>query len=114
MTMNMIFMIIAILFIVAVAAAGIYFYIRDKTLAEIRTEVYQLFLRAEHNPNFTKKGKLKMKWVLSQARMLLPTWAQILITDVFLENVIEAWFRAVKDLLDDGKYNKSTQSTYGD
>lgn len=107
MTMHMIFMIIAILFIVAVAAAGIYFYLRDKTLAEIRTDVYQLFLKAEHNPNFTKNGKQKMKWVLSQARMLLPSWAQIMITDTFLESVVEAWFRAVKDLLDDGKYNRS-------
>ena len=47
-----------------------------------------------------------MKWVLSQARMLLPKWAQVLITEEFLEKVIEGWFQAVKDLLDDGKYNK--------
>lgn len=109
MTINMILMIIVILFIASVLAAGIYFYLRDKTLAEIRTDVYQLFLKAEHNPNFTKKGKQKMKWVLSQARMLLPGWAQFLISDAFLENVVEAWFRAVKDLLDDGKYNKSVK-----
>ena len=108
MTINMIIMFIAILFIVAVAAAGIYFYLRDKTLAEIREDVYQLFLKAEHNPNFEKNGKQKMKWVLSQARKLLPMWAQYLITDIFLESVVEAWFRAVKDLLDDGKYNRST------
>lgn len=107
MTFNTIMMIALILFLVAVFAAGVYFYFRDKTLNDIRADVYQLFLKAEHNPNFTKAGKQKMKWVLSQARKLLPKWAQVLISDAFLENVVEAWFRAVKDLLDDGKYNKS-------
>ena len=107
MTFNTILMIAAIVFLLVILGAGVYFYLRDKTLAEIRADVYQLFLKAEHNPNFEKNGKQKMKWVLSQARMLLPTWAQIMITDTFLENVVEAWFRAVKDLLDDGKYNQS-------
>ena len=107
MTFNTIMMIVLIVFLLAVFAAGIYFYLRDKTLNEIRADVYQLFLKAEHNPNFTKKGKQKMKWVLNQARMYLPKWAQVLISDAFLESVVEAWFRAIKDLLDDGKYNKS-------
>lgn len=107
MTFNTIMMIALIIFLLAVFAVGIYFYFRDKTLNDIRADVYQLFLKAEQNPNFTKAGKQKMKWVLSQARMLLPEWAQVLISDAFLENVVEEWFQAVKDLLDDGKYNKS-------
>ena len=49
-----------------------------------------------------------MKWVLSQARLLLPAWAQVFITDAFLEKVVQGWFNAIKDLLDDGKLNKST------
>lgn len=107
MTFNTILTILLIVFLLVVIGGGIYFYLRDKTLNEIRADVYQKFLEAEHNPNFTKKGKQKMKWVLSQARMLLPKWAQVLVSDVFLENVVEAWFQAVKDLLDDGKYNRS-------
>lgn len=107
MTFNTIMTILVIVFLLLVLGAGIYFYFRDKTLNDIRKDVYQLFLKAEHNPNFAKKGKQKMKWVLSQARMLLPEWAQVLISDAFLENVVESWFQAVKDLLDDGKYNKS-------
>ena len=107
MTINTILALLLIVFLIAVISGGIYFYLRDKTLNDIRADVYQKFLEAEHNPDFTQKGKQKMKWVLSQARMLLPTWAQILITDAFLESVVEAWFQAVKDLLDDGKYNKS-------
>lgn len=107
MTFNTIMTILVIVFLLLILGGGIYFYFRDKTLNEIRADVYQKFLEAEHNPEFTKKGKQKMKWVLSQARMLLPKWAQMLISDEFLEKVIEGWFRAVKDLLDDGKYNKS-------
>ena len=48
-----------------------------------------------------------MKWVVSQARKLLPNWLQFIVTEEALENVIEIWFRGVKDLLDDGKINES-------
>lgn len=107
MTINTILTIILIVFALAILAGGLYLYLRDKTLSEIRADVYQLFLEAEHNPNFTKQGKQKMKWVLQQARGLLPSWAQALITDTFLEKVVQTWFDAVKDLLDDGKLNRS-------
>ena len=107
MTINTILTILLIAFTVAVILTGIYFYIRDKSLEDIRADVYQKFLEAEHNPEFAESGKRRMKWVLSQARMLLPKWAQVLITEEFLEKVVEGWFQAVKDLLDDGKYNKS-------
>ena len=86
--------------------AGIYFYLRDKSLNEIRAEVYQKFLEAEHDDALTT-GKQKMMWVLGQARVLLPAWLQMFITDAFLEKVVEGWFQAVKDLLDDGKLNRS-------
>ena len=107
MIINIILTIVLIVATLLILGAGLYFYIRDKTLSDIRADVYQLFLKAEHNPEFAESGKQKMKWVLSQARMLLPAWLQVFITDTFLEKVIEGWFRAVKDLLDDGKMNRS-------
>lgn len=110
MTINTIAIIVVAVLAIAVLGAGIYLYIRDKTLNEIRADVYQLFLKAEHNPEFMESGKQKMKWVLVKARLLLPNWAQMFITDAFLEKVVEGWFRAVKDLLDDGKLNKSTDT----
>lgn len=110
MTINTIVSILLIAFFIIVLAGGIYIYLRDKTLNEIRADVYNLFLRAEHNPEVMASGKKKMKWVLSRARLLLPSWAQVLITDKFLEDVVEGWFRAIKDLLDDGKMNKSDKS----
>ena len=107
MTIEIIVTTALIVFALAIIGAGIYFYLRDKTLSDIRAEVYQLFLKAEHNPRFSEKPKQKMKWVLMQARMLLPTWLQFFITDAFLEKVVQGWFDAIKDLLDDGKLNKS-------
>ena len=107
MTINTILTIVLIVVTLMILGAGLFFYLRDKTLDGVRADVYQLFLKAEHNPEFSESGKQKMKWVLSQARMLLPTWMQIFITDAFLEKVIEGWFRAIKDLLDDGKINRS-------
>ena len=104
---NTIVTIVLIVIALSVIGAGIYFYVRDKSLSEIRAEVYQLFLKAEHNPEFGGFGKQKMKWVLSKARSLLPNWIQVFITDDFLEKVVEGWFRSVKDLLDDGKLNQS-------
>ncbi len=107
MTINTIFTIIIIAVTVFTIGVGIYFYLRDKSLNEIRADVYQLFLKAEHNPAFSEMPKQRMKWVLSRARLLLPSWLQVMITDAFLEKVVEGWFRAIKDLLDDGKLNRS-------
>lgn len=108
MTINLFLTIVLIVVTLMILGAGLFFYLRDKSLDDVRAEVYQLFLQAEHNPEFSESGKQKMKWVLSQARLLLPAWMQVFITDAFLEKVVEGWFRAIKDLLDDGKMNKST------
>lgn len=107
MTIETIVTILIIVFALAIISGGIYFYLRDKTLNDIRADVYQLFLKAEHNPNFSNEPKKRMVWVLQRARSLLPTWIQVFITDKFLEKTVEGWFKAIKDLLDDGKLNKS-------
>ena len=109
MTINTIITILVI--IVALVGLGItaYLYFKEKKLSEIRADVYQLFLEAEHKYTETKQGKQKLKWVVSRARGLLPDWLQVFITETALEKMIDIWFKAVKDLLDDGKYNKSVK-----
>lgn len=106
--MNITTIITIALIVIAVigVAACAYVYLRDKTLEDIRADVYQLFLKAEHTYIETGAGRQKMKYVIQQARGLLPSWARFIITDELLEKVVEGWFRAVKDLLDDGKLNK--------
>lgn len=109
MNASVIGIIILTILVVMVVAGATYVYLRDKTIDEIRADVYQLILRAEHTFKESGAGNQKMKYVVSQARKLLPSWLQHFVTDELLENVIEKWFRAVKDLLDDGKMNGSSK-----
>lgn len=70
-------------------------------------DVYQLILKAEHIYNESGQGKQKLKYVVSQARGLLPKWLQIFVTEEAMMKVIDKWFEGVKDLLDDGRVNGS-------
>lgn len=109
MTINTIITILVIIATLVGLGITAYLYFKEKTLNEIRADVYQLFLKAEHIYKESKQGKQKMEWVVSRARGLLPDWLEMFITEDTLEKILEMWFRAVKDLLDDGKYNKSVK-----
>ena len=98
--------IIAVLIVASVIWMG-YAYLKNRTLDEIRGDVYQLVLKAEHTYRLSSSGKQKMKWVVSQARKLLPGWMQLIISEGMLQKIIQVWFDEVKDLLDDGKMNGS-------
>ena len=98
--------IIAVLIVASVIWMG-YAYLKNRTLDEIRGDVYQLVLKAEHTYRLSSSGKQKMKWVVSQARKLLPGWMQLIISEEMLQKIIQVWFDEVKDLLDDGKMNGS-------
>lgn len=82
-------------------------YLKNRTLDQIRENVYQLILKAEHKFMESSAGKQKMKWVIQEARKLLPGWLQLILSDAALERVVQAWFDGIKDLLDDGKVNGS-------
>lgn len=99
---------VAVIVILAVITLVIaYQYAKMKGLDGIRTDVYQLILKAERMYNESGQGMQKMKWVVNQARGLLPKWMQSIVTEEMLIRVIEEWFKGVKDLLDDGKVNGS-------
>ena len=101
--MAIVLIVTAVIFV----AVLLYTYVRNNTLDKIRADVYQLFLKAEHDPEVMASGKQKMKYVLTRVRSLLPNWIQFFITDAFLDKIVEGWFREIKDLLDDGKLNDS-------
>lgn len=104
---------IVVIALVAMAVIGmsyiIYLYLRDRTLDEIREDVYKLFLEAEHKYIESGAGREKLKWVVSQARTMLPNWLRFFVTEELLTMIIDRWFIAVKDLLDDGKINRSAE-----
>ena len=105
---NILAIVLVVLSMVAVILIA-YLYLKDMTLDEIRGEVYHLFLKAEHTYTETGSGKQKLKWVVQQARGLLPAWLRLVVTEEVLTFIIDGWFNAVKDLLDDGKLNRSEE-----
>jgi hypothetical protein len=107
MTINTILAIIILVIGILFAGVSLYVYLRNRTLEEIRCDVYQLFLQAEHMYYESGEGKKKMDWVIKHAKYFLPEWLRTFITDEFLYDVFQKWFDAVKDLLDDGKINNS-------
>lgn len=84
-----------------------YQWAKMKGLDGIRMETYKLFLKAEKKYKESGAGKQRLKWVVSEARKLLPDWLQLVVTEEHLEHIIKAWFDGIKDLLDDGKINSS-------
>ena len=109
MELLVILKIIATILLAVLVGLVFYRYIRDCTLDDIRAGVYQLFLEAEHTYLRTGAGMQKMEYVIQRARSMLPGWAQVFITEEVLRNVIQLWFDGIKDLLDDGKINKSVE-----
>lgn len=103
-------LILVIAVLVVVTAVVAYQYAKAKGLEGIRKEVYELFLHAEHIYKESGQGEQKLKWVVQQARSLLPRWLQVIVSEEMLIKVIEEWFAAVKDLLDDGKVNGSRKN----
>ena len=99
-------LVLVLIVLAVVTLVMAYQYMKAKGLDGIRNDVYQLILVAEHKFN-SGEGKQKLKWVVQQARLLLPGWLQVFISEESLEKIINAWFKGVKDLLDDGKVNGS-------
>lgn len=99
-------LILLIVVLLAVTIVIVYQYMKLKGLDGIREDVYQLILRAEHYFEHGDNAQ-KLKYVIQEARKLLPGWLQAVISEKTLENIVNLWFKGVKDLLDDGKVNGS-------
>lgn len=100
-------LILVILVLIIVTIVIAIQYMKAKGLDGIRADVYQLILKAEHMYKESGTGQQKLKWVVQQARGLLPKWLQVIMSEDALLKIIDVWFCGVKDLLDDGKINGS-------
>ena len=74
-------LILVIAVLVVVTAVVVYQYAKAKGLDGIRKEVYELFLHAEHIYKESGQGEQKLKWVVQQARSLLPRWLQVIVSE---------------------------------
>ena len=97
-------LLVAVLILLVVTLVIAFQYAR---LVGIREPVDQLIRKAEHMYTESGTGPQKLKWVVQQARGLLPKWLQVIMSEDALLKIIDVWFCGVKDLLDDGKINGS-------
>ena len=87
--MSTLFIVITI-FLAVLLVVSVVSYCKEKTLQDIRLDVYTLFLQAEKKYYESGQGEQKMKWVVSKARSLLPPWLQLVMTeDVFIKLIRE-------------------------
>ena len=101
--------IVALVFIVAVIILLLLVAIKSLQtvgMEKIRSIVYKGFATAEdefqHGDNYEK-----FEYVISLARSAIPLPFSLFITESLLRRVIQAWFDLCKDLLDNGKIDKS-------
>ena len=100
---------LAIIFIVAVLVAAVYLIVKamqNAGMEKIRGYVYKLFVEAEHAFKYGENEQ-KFSYVVQLARSAIPAPFNFFITEKTLRKIIQAWFDLCKDLLDDGKINKS-------
>lgn len=77
-------------------------------LEKIRKAVYIGFVEAE-NLFLQGENQEKFDYVVNIAKETIPKPFNIFITDKLLKDTIQIWFNLCKDLLDDGKLNKSVE-----
>lgn len=112
MTINTIIGIAAAVALLAGCIVLACLYIKHRTKEEIRTDVYQLILRAE-NAFLYGQNTQKFEHVVQLARSLLPQPLQTIITVPVLQTIfrklIQELFDEIKDVMDDGKRNGSVK-----
>lgn len=77
-------------------------------LEKIRKVVYDAFVSAEHDFQYGDNTQ-KFEYVVGLARSHLPMPFSMFITEDLLRKVVQLWFDLVKDLLDDGKVNGTSE-----
>lgn len=83
-------------------------YMLVKLNKDIRLKAYELFLKAEHE-FVSGSGENKMYYVVDNIYRYLPSVVTFFISPDTLQKIVQKMFDEIKDLLDDGKRNKSTK-----
>lgn len=109
MSREIIVVLTAVIVAISMVITTLYLYLKDATLESVRFDAYKLFVKAENKFKESGKGKEKMQWVFTTIRELMPGWLKVIISEDTLKALLQTWFDNIKDLLDDGKINKSTE-----
>lgn len=80
-------------------------YLRNKSISDIRKDLYEVFLKLEHSITGTKVGQDRLDEAVTAAYEMLPKWVRLFVSKDRLRKTVDKWFKEIKDLLDDGKLN---------
>ena len=80
-------------------------YLRNKSISDIRKDLYEVFLKLEHSITGTKVGQERLDEAVTAAYEMLPKWVRLFVSKDRLRKTVDKWFKEIKDLLDDGKLN---------
>lgn len=94
--------------VMIIVAIILFTYMLIKLNKNIRLKAYELFLKAEHE---ISSGGGKMDYVVENIHNYLPTIVSFFISEETLKKILQKMFDEIKDLLDDGKRNKSTKGS---
>lgn len=92
------------IFIITGLAIMLVLFLLIKFSKKFRKDVYEAFLFAEHE---VLKGR-KMDYVVGQIYYSLPSVMRIIPKSTY-KKILQKMFDEIKDLLDDGKINKSSK-----
>lgn len=81
--------------------------IKSVGLDGLRAYAYELFLSAEHTFRESGSGEKKMQYVIDRIWIRMPVWMRFFLTKKMIRKIVQHWFDMIKDLLDDGKINRS-------
>lgn len=99
----------AMVFVAIVTILAIFLFVKAMQtigMERVRAYVYKLFVVAEHEFQYGDNTE-KFEYVILLAKSAIPTPFNLFITESLLRKVVQAWFDICKDLLDDGRLNKS-------
>ena len=87
----------------------IFVYFRNKSISDIRKDIYEVFLNLEHSITGTEAGQKRLEEAVTAAYEMLPKWVRLFVSKDRLKKTVDKWFREIKDLLDDGKIGNNIE-----
>jgi hypothetical protein len=77
---------------------------------QLRSMAYQMILQAERVIVGTNRGQERFETVFQEIYNMIPAWLRFWFPDYLLREKLQEWYNLIKDYLDDGKIDGSTNS----
>ncbi len=94
---------------IGVVVVLVFVYLRNKSISDIRKDLYEVFLKLEHSITGTKVGQERLNEAVTAAYEMLPKWVRFFVSKERLRKTVDKWFNEIKDLLDDGKIGNNVE-----